>query len=146
MSLSTAIQVASDMIEPGPVCQEAVVEFQRFDVLGVPISVTNLDSASAAVGLWSQEDTGRVICVRDVNSTMATLESDVLLDLHRRAAMVTADGMPLVWLGKRAGYDVERTCGPDLMERVVAESVGSGQRHFFCGGKPGVVEQSELIK
>jgi N-acetylglucosaminyldiphosphoundecaprenol N-acetyl-beta-D-mannosaminyltransferase len=55
--------------------------------------------------------------------------------------MITPDGMPLVWLGRRVGHPVERTCGPDLMEKVLADTARTGLRHYLYGGKPGVAER-----
>jgi N-acetylglucosaminyldiphosphoundecaprenol N-acetyl-beta-D-mannosaminyltransferase len=84
---------------------------------------------------------GRYVFIRDVHGIMQAQDDPKLLALHHQAAMVTPDGMPLVWLGQRAGLEVSRTCGPDLMERVLADSPRTGLTHFFYGGKPGVAEQ-----
>ena len=116
-------------------------EFATYDVLGIPISATTLASAEAAIVKWAGDDVGRFVCVREVPSLMSSIEDPALVALHQEAAMVTPDGMPLVWIGRRRGLPVERTCGPDLMERLMASSPGSGLRHYFYGGKPGVAEK-----
>jgi len=115
-------------------------EFETYDVLGIPISATTLETAEAAIVDWAKDDVGRFVCVREVPSLMASIEDPALVALHREAAMVTPDGMPLVWIGRRRGLPVERTCGPDLMERLMASSPASGLRHYLYGGKPGVAE------
>jgi exopolysaccharide biosynthesis WecB/TagA/CpsF family protein len=56
------------------------------------------------------------------------------------AGLVQPDGMPLVWLGRRAGLAVERVCGPDLLPAVIQEGIPEGRTHFFYGGAPGVPE------
>lgn len=117
----------------------------RFDVLGVPVSVTTLADASARIHKWAQDDLGRFICIRDVHGIMQAYDDPELAELHQDAAMVTPDGMPLVWLGKRAGLPVERTCGPDLIDRVMADSANSGLRHYLYGGKPGVADQLRKV-
>jgi N-acetylglucosaminyldiphosphoundecaprenol N-acetyl-beta-D-mannosaminyltransferase len=114
--------------------------FARYDVLGVPMSATTLDSACAAILTWAEDNVGRFVFIRDVHGIMQAQNDPVLLELHHKAAMVTPDGMPLVWLGKKAGLAVSRTCGPDLIDYVMAASVQSGVRHFLYGGKPGVSE------
>lgn len=116
-----------------------------YDVLGIPVSVTTLTSASQAIHRWARDDVGRFVCIRDVHGVMQAYDNPALSRLHREAAMVTPDGMPLVWLGRRAGLPVERTCGPDLMDRVMADSARSGLRHYFYGGKPGVAEQLRRV-
>ncbi len=115
--------------------------FATYDVLGVPVSATTLDSASGAIANWAEDDVGRCVFIRDVHGVMQAQDDAQLMQLHHQAAMVTPDGMPLVWLGRKAGLAVSRTCGPDLMERVLADSPVTGLKHFFYGGKPGVAEQ-----
>lgn len=111
-----------------------------YTVLGVPISITSLDDASARIHRWARDDKGRFVFIREVAGLMATVDNPELMELHKRASMVTPDGMPLVWLGKLKGKPVSRTCGPDLMNRVLSDSEASGLKHYFYGGKPGVAE------
>jgi N-acetylglucosaminyldiphosphoundecaprenol N-acetyl-beta-D-mannosaminyltransferase len=57
-----------------------------------------------------------------------------VLNIYRSAAMVTPDGMPLVWLLHRSGYRAaERICGPDLMPAIFRHSQLRGYRHFLYG-------------
>lgn len=118
--------------------------FTSYDVLGVPISATTLDSASGAIAQWASDDVGRCVFIRDVHGIMQAQNDAQLMQMHHQAAMVTPDGMPLVWLGRKAGLAVSRTCGPDLMERVLADSPTTGLKHFFYGGKPGVAEKLKI--
>lgn len=114
--------------------------FDTYRVLNIPISATTLDSASRAIHQWGEDALPRFVFIRDVHGVMQAQDDPELLRLHDEAAMVTPDGMPLVWLGKLAGKPVSRTCGPDLMERVLEDSARSGLSHYFYGGKPGVAE------
>lgn len=116
-------------------------DFETYDVLGVPMSATTLDTASAAIVRWADDDKARFVFIRDVHGIMQAKEDEELMRLHQEASMVTPDGMPLVWLGQQAGRPVSRTCGPDLMEKVLLESPRTGLKHYFYGGKPGVAEQ-----
>ena len=51
--------------------------------------------------------------------------------------------MPIVWLGRRHGFDVERFCGPDVMPALLDRSRLNGTSHFFYGGTPqGVLSMS----
>lgn len=113
-------------------------EFDTFDVLGIPISVVNLDTASDAIVKWKHDRRARAVGVREVASIMAMRSDTSLLRVAQQTAMNLPDGMPVVWLGKLAGHPVERACGPDLMERVILESPHTGLRHFFYGGKNGI--------
>ncbi len=54
------------------------------------------------------------------------------------ADMVVADGMPLVWLGRRHGIPMQRRVyGPELME-TFCRYTGPLYRHFFYGGAESV--------
>jgi len=116
----------------------AAVPLSTYDVLGIPITVTSLDSASRTITAWAGDRCGRFVCIRDVHGVMQARADAAVMAVHREAAMVTPDGMPLVWIGRRRGLPVERTCGPDLIDRVLGDSVKSGLGHYFYGGKPGV--------
>jgi N-acetylglucosaminyldiphosphoundecaprenol N-acetyl-beta-D-mannosaminyltransferase len=54
--------------------------------------------------------------------------------------LVVPDGMPVTWLGRRAGLPVERVCGPDFLPALVERGVPEGRTHYFFGGAPGVPE------
>jgi len=54
------------------------------------------------------------------------------------ADLVVPDGMPLVWLARREGFDLRRRVyGPELMD-AFCRTTGSEFRHFFYGGPPGL--------
>ncbi|MDH3345733.1 MAG: WecB/TagA/CpsF family glycosyltransferase, partial [Kiritimatiellaceae bacterium] len=58
----------------------------------------------------------------------------------------TPDGMPLVWLGKWAGYrGIERVYGPDLLRDACAYGEDKGWRHYFWGAAPGIVEKLKEV-
>lgn len=116
------------------------MNFDSFNVLGVPISAVNLEIAFSNIRDWARDKTGRFICVRDVASLMAITEHPKFSHLHNKASMITPDGMPLVIIGKLRGQEVSRTCGPDLMAYSCAHSEKHGLKHYFYGGKPGVAE------
>lgn len=115
--------------------------FETYDVLGIPVAAVSLDQASEIIVQWSQDSQGRYVGVRDVASTMAMVDDPSLLKVALNADMNVPDGMPLVWIGQRQGSPVQRTCGPDLMERMLTCTPGTGLRHFLYGGKVGVAER-----
>jgi N-acetylglucosaminyldiphosphoundecaprenol N-acetyl-beta-D-mannosaminyltransferase len=59
-------------------------------------------------------------------------------EILNSADLVVPDGMPLVWLGRHYGHDLQRRVyGPELMETFCGIT-GRRYRHFFYGGAPGV--------
>lgn len=123
-------------------------KIETYEILGVPISVVNPTIAFDRIVEWSNDQRGRYVGVREVASLMAMHQDPYLQEISRNAAMNIPDGMPLVWIGKRRGYPVERTCGPDLLEKTVIDGQSIGLKHFFYGGKEGVADKlvKELLK
>lgn len=112
-----------------------------FDVLETPISAVNINKVASLIQMWSKDTKGRFVCIRDVASLMAIRAQQELKSLHRQASLVTPDGMPIVLIGRIKGYDVERVCGPDLMEYMLKHSNETGLTHYLYGGKEGVAEK-----
>jgi N-acetylglucosaminyldiphosphoundecaprenol N-acetyl-beta-D-mannosaminyltransferase len=110
-------------------------------VLGIPINLINMQSAVATIISWARGNEGHYVCVRDVHGIMQAQRDAELRKIHEDAAMVTPDGMPLVWLSRlHADESVGRVCGSDLVDTLCAASVKEGLAHYFYGGKPGVAE------
>ncbi|GFM34464.1 WecB/TagA/CpsF family glycosyltransferase [Desulfovibrio subterraneus] len=66
-----------------------------------------------------------------------------LLDVLCRADIVTADGMPLIWLSRLCGDRLpERVTGADMVPRLAAESGRHNLRLFFLGGAGNVASQA----
>ncbi len=116
---------------------------ERMRVLGVPISVVNLSSATRQMSEWAAaSSTAHTVFVREVASLMLVIEEPKLIDLHEKASLVVADGTPLVWVGRLRGYGEKlgRAAGADLTDAVCRHSLTTGQSHYFFGGKPGVAQ------
>tara|TARA_B100000678_G_scaffold285553_1_gene288841 strand:+ start:423 stop:1250 length:828 start_codon:yes stop_codon:yes gene_type:complete len=114
----------------------------RVEVLGVPISLVNLCTATETIIGWAASDRPNYVCVRDVHGVMRAQEDQDLLAIHQNAGMITPDGMPLVWLARRRGDSrVARAAGFDLLSAVCDRSREQGLRHFFYGGRDGVAER-----
>jgi len=108
---------------------------RRTDILGVGVSPINLEDAVGRISAWIREGRNGYVCVANVHSIMESRRDQDFRRILNDAGMVTPDGMPLVWLGRRRGDPrVGRVYGPDLMLAVCRDSVARGFRHFFYGG------------
>ena len=114
----------------------------RINVLGVGVSVLNLESAVGIVLRWIRErGSARYICVTGVHGVMESQRDESLRRIHNWASLVTPDGMPMVWLGRLNGRrDMRRVYGPDLMLAICQASPERGISHYFYGGAEGVPE------
>lgn len=116
--------------------------FGTTDILGVSISALTMDDAVQTIESWIEKRQHEYICICTVNTVMECQNDPGFMDVVNGAGMRTTDGMPLVWLSRRAGHkDVTRVYGPDLMLELCARSATTGHRHFFYGGGLGVVEE-----
>lgn len=114
---------------------------QRFNVLGVNICALDMNMATETIDGWIRSRECNYVCIRDVHGVILSQTDENLRRIHNDAGMVTPDGMPLVWLGRKRGFQfMDRVYGPDLMLNVCEGSLSRGYRHFFYGGKDGVPE------
>jgi N-acetylglucosaminyldiphosphoundecaprenol N-acetyl-beta-D-mannosaminyltransferase len=118
------------------------VNIPRFEVLGVQLHAMNLSVATAAVLAALRERRKGYVCVTGVHGVSAAQDDPEFRRILNAAFLNTTDGMPLVWLGRRAiGPRVDRVYGPDLMLEIVRATEGTAFRHFLYGGAPGVAEE-----
>ncbi len=118
----------------------------RLRVLGVPVSVLDLPTAVETILGWVRaKDAGspaRYVCVTNAHGVIECRRSAELQRVHERAALVTPDGMPLVWIGRARGHaSMDRVYGPDLLLALAQAGLPDGLRHYFHGAAPGVPER-----
>jgi len=114
---------------------------QRVNVLGVGLSVLNLQTAVAEIADAVRERRKGYICVTGVHGVMEAQSDETFRRILNGAFLCTPDGMPMVWMGKLRGHRaMGRVYGPDLMLDVCAWSETSGAKHFFYGGADGVAD------
>ncbi len=108
---------------------------ERISILGVPVSVLDMDAAVRRIGGWLDRRETRYVCVSDVHSVTRAHDDPDHMAALSGADMVTPDGTPLVWVSRlRGNQEIKRVCGPDLMMAICAASEKAGWRHYFYGG------------
>lgn len=119
-------------------CQGSMREV-RVNVLGVGVSPITMAEAIAAVSGWIAQGQRHYICVTTAHGIMESQKDERLRQIHNQSGLTVPDGMPLVWLCRRAGYPAtERIYGPTLLLALCQAGVARGYRHFFYGGAEGV--------
>ena len=108
-----------------------------FDLLGVRINAQSF--AGMLERVLRAPDTGERMSVHFATAH-SLVEGKDRPDLRAAlaAGVVEPDGMPLVWMGRRAGVEVERVCGPDFLPALVEAGVPLDRSHYFYGGAEGV--------
>lgn len=113
----------------------------RAPVLGLGVSAITFRDALDALDAFVRARRPHYVCITGVHGVIESRSDPQLRAIHEAAALVTPDGMPLVFMANRLGFGpVERVYGPDLMRAVCRDSPRRGYRHFLYGGAPGVAE------
>jgi len=88
-------------------------------VLGVPVRPLNYDGAVALIGSWAREGASRYVCASNVHMLMEAHDDPAFHTVLTSADLITADGMPVVWVQRRCGHpSAQRVYGPELMLRL----------------------------
>src|SRR5215204_7495384 len=116
-------------------------QYPRFNVLGVEVNALTLRQATELIITAARNGRKGYVCVADVNVISNAQKDRTFKALLNESFLTTSDGMPLVWIGRRAfGAWVERVYGPDLLMSIFAATADGSVSHFFYGGAPGVAE------
>jgi exopolysaccharide biosynthesis WecB/TagA/CpsF family protein len=112
---------------------------------GWPVHLTDLDNAVAQISRRAARlDDARA----DRGFTVFTLNLDHLVKLrrnpsfanaYRKADLVTADGAPIVWMGRRAAPQLERTTGADLFVPVAMAAAAQKSPVYLFGATTDVL-------
>jgi N-acetylglucosaminyldiphosphoundecaprenol N-acetyl-beta-D-mannosaminyltransferase len=114
----------------------------RVNILGVGIAAANIPLALEHFDGLIAEGARQYICVADVHLVMQAQWDPALRLVLNQAGMITSDGMPLVWLCRRArGPHAGRVYGPDLLMAACEHGLKAERRHYFLGGAPGVADE-----
>jgi N-acetylglucosaminyldiphosphoundecaprenol N-acetyl-beta-D-mannosaminyltransferase len=91
---------------------------------------------------WIAERRGsRCVAFCNVHMLMEAYNNRYFRRALASADLVVPDGMPLIWLGRRHGFQLHRRVyGPDLFFEFCQATAETGYRHFLFGGHDGVPE------
>jgi N-acetylglucosaminyldiphosphoundecaprenol N-acetyl-beta-D-mannosaminyltransferase len=111
------------------------------DILGVHIHAVDMPTAVAAIEDIIAARRREFVTLCNVHMLAEADDEPAFRDVLARAALRLPDGMPLVWLARRAGQpQTQRVRGADLVDALCARSAETGHRHYFYGGGPGVAQ------
>lgn len=119
---------------------------KRIELFGMRLDALRLPEAVAQLSQWLDEEprTCRYVVTPNVDHVVMFQERSDLRACYREAAMVLADGAPVVWSSRFLGRPVpERVAGSDLTPAVFANMVATRRlRTFLLGAGPGVAERA----
>lgn len=116
------------------------------NIMGVNISVTNMEKTVAKISENLKDWSGKYICVSNVHTTVTASEDEEYMNIQNNAVIALPDGGPLSKFSREKGFDgAERVTGPDLMKRILAEGTKKGWKHFFYGSTDKTLEELKKI-
>jgi N-acetylglucosaminyldiphosphoundecaprenol N-acetyl-beta-D-mannosaminyltransferase len=116
---------------------------KRFSMLGIRIGGMRFGDAVPLIEQFIEKNHSSYICIVNVHVLVTAARDRHFKTVVNGSDWNFADGMPLVWYGKRcAGLErVERTAGPSLMLRCM--DTLRDRRHFLYGATLDALERIE---
>jgi N-acetylglucosaminyldiphosphoundecaprenol N-acetyl-beta-D-mannosaminyltransferase len=98
------------------------------------------DVISRLVGWARRRDRGRMVCVANVHMLVEAKRDPAFAEILEGADAVVPDGMPLVWLLRRAGFQTQdRVAGMDLLPALCAAAEATDISVYFLGSTESVL-------
>jgi len=111
----------------------------------VPFAPLSMAEAVTAIGNLIEMGRPTFFITANTHYVMLSQQNPDLQVINAKAALILADGAPLVWASRWMGSPLpERVAGSDLVFELSAEAAKQGYRLFFVGGAQGVAEQAAL--
>jgi len=129
--------------EPSPdpfVSTSESKDLESYNVAGVNVSAVRFEEGIDMLLSAPAQSKRMRVHFAAMHTFVEASKDEELRKLLNEADVIAPDGMPMVWLGRRQGKQVERFCGPDVMPAILDRSRRLGLSHFFYGGKREGVE------
>lgn len=112
------------------------------DVLGLPVSLLDAAGVLERILLWARERRSGTVCLCNVHSIVTARGRPEHAQALRSADLVIADGAPVAWVLRRAGYPKQtRLSGPDLMWACCQKAAAYGVPIFLYGATTTTLQQ-----
>lgn len=119
----------------------------RVDVIGVPITSTNMAETLSFLEDNLHDIQGEYICVSNAHTCVMAHDDPMYWACQAESIMSVPDGKPLSVVGSRKVPSMGRVTGPDLMREIFSASQNNGLTHYFYGDREETLEslRSELM-
>jgi N-acetylglucosaminyldiphosphoundecaprenol N-acetyl-beta-D-mannosaminyltransferase len=122
--------------------EQVVISETRFD------NVTMTAAVERILQLVHKADAPQHVCTGNVDHLALLKEDAEFRAIYSSAALVLADGMPIVWLSRLRPDTadlLERVAGSDLLLELCRASAWTGLKLYFLGGMPGSAEAAKAV-
>jgi N-acetylglucosaminyldiphosphoundecaprenol N-acetyl-beta-D-mannosaminyltransferase len=106
---------------------------RNLSVEGITINVPSIPDAVSSIVSAAERGDNFSVCTLNLDHTVQLQQRPDFRAAYRRARFVTADGFPIVVLGRLMGARIERTTGADLVEPICREAERRSLPVFLMG-------------
>ena len=107
----------------------------RVDVIGVPITATNMKDFMGLLADSLDDMRGKYICVSNAHACVMAHDDPAYWSCQAESVASIPDGKPLSVVGRKQVPTMDRVTGPDLMRETFSVSAEHGWKHYFYGDK-----------
>jgi N-acetylglucosaminyldiphosphoundecaprenol N-acetyl-beta-D-mannosaminyltransferase len=116
---------------------------ERIDVLGCPFDAITFDEVVAAIKRAVVENRRLHVVTGNIDFVMKAKRDPIFAEEIRRADLVTADGVPILWAASLLGAPLRgRVNGTDLVWKCAEISAETGCAVALIGAGPGVAARA----
>ena len=112
---------------------------QPVNVDGWPISLPTIDAAVEAIAGRAERHESFTVFTLDLDHVVKLRRDSRLREAFRSADLVSAEGVPVVWLAQRQGATIRRTAGADLAVPLAIEASRRQIPMYLFGSSPAVL-------
>lgn len=118
----------------------------RVNFAGVWFDNVTMDEAIARIDELIDRRTPSLVVTPNVDHLLRLQKDREYAEIVRSAALVLADGQPIVWASRLLGTPLkERVTGSDLLPKLCEHAAIGGHRLFFLGGDPGAATRARDV-
>lgn len=107
----------------------------RVEIIGVPITATNMGDTLAFITENLDKLHGEYICVSNAHTCVMAHDNPDYWAAQAESIMSVPDGKPLSVIGSKVVPSMGRVTGPDLMREIFSLSSKYGWKHYFYGNR-----------
>ncbi len=112
-----------------------IAPLESRSIVGMRVDATSYEDATRRVLVWAKRQESKYVCAANVHMAMETYDDSHFANIVNQAALVTPDGMPLVWGLTSLGVEgASRVYGPTLTLHVCEAAARQGVPIALYGG------------
>ena len=117
---------------------------EELKILDVKLHNVSFEETISAIDLFVKNGGTNLVVTLGTEMVMNAQKDHIFKNIVNSASLVCADGVGLVWAGKRYGFSMKgKVAGVELFEEIVKLSGQKNWRLFFLGASEGTAETAK---